>query len=93
MNGIDVVQPVLAVGVAAVVGVAALMVVLAYFVIGVNQSFNNERTSVYDNVVPLRGCAPGMVMRVQQVSSSIAKMRSVVLVEDEMHAGHCGATN
>lgn len=37
VNGVGGVQPVLAVGVAAVVGVvAALMVVVAYFVIGVN---------------------------------------------------------
>ena len=49
VNGVGGVQPVLAVGSAAVVGVAAaLMVVVAYFVIGVNQSTNNERMSVYN---------------------------------------------
>ena len=49
VNGVGAVQPVLAGGVAAVVGVvAALMVVVAYSVIGVNQSIINERTSVYN---------------------------------------------
>ena len=36
VNGVCGVQPGFAVGVAAVVGVAALMVAVAYFVIGVN---------------------------------------------------------
>ena len=51
VNGVAGVQPVRTVGVAAVVGlVAALMVVVAYSVIGGNQSINNERTSVYNNL-------------------------------------------
>ena len=52
VNGVGGEQPVLlAVGVAAVVGVvAALMVVVAYFVIGVNQSIMSARQYIIKRV-------------------------------------------
>lgn len=49
--------------------------------------------SIGDSVSKCERGPVGERVRVQRVSSSIAKMRSVVLVEDEMHDRHCGATN